>query len=416
MSIAPSLVMIPSGYKAQKVYSAVPTNGDGDFDFARSTTATRVNKDGFIETVGVNVPRLDYSDGGCPSLLLEPSSTNLVTYSNDFSNSSWSKQSSSTISTNTVISPDGTLNASTFKASSNSGGVVLSTNIAKTAFIKYSFSFYVKKSNHRYIGLSMGTASTSGSYNFYDFDTDTINNTIVSPQSAPITRELIGNGWVKLTQVFEMEDSAFFNSLTRFAMTNSSGSTTYTPSGTEEVYVYGAQLEQKSYPTSYIPTSGSAVTRVAETANGAGDASTFNDSEGVLYAEISALANDLSFRLITLSDGTTNDRISFGYRSTSNAIYCEIRSANVTQAFLLGTLADIKNLSKVAIKYKENDFALWINGIEAATDNSGITPLNLSRLNFDSGQQTGGFFYGNVKDLRVYNTALTDSELQALTK
>ena len=73
----PTLTMIPSGYKAGKLYSVLPTNGDGDFTTSRSSSATRVNKSGLIETVLSNVPRLDYSDGSCPSLLLEPQSTNL---------------------------------------------------------------------------------------------------------------------------------------------------------------------------------------------------------------------------------------------------------------------------------------------------------------------------------------------------
>ena len=72
----PSIAMIPSGYKANKLYSVLPTNGDGDFTTTRNTVATRVNENGLIEEVASNVPRLDYSDGGCPSLLLEPTSTN----------------------------------------------------------------------------------------------------------------------------------------------------------------------------------------------------------------------------------------------------------------------------------------------------------------------------------------------------
>ena len=80
----PSLLTIPSGYKATKLYSQIPTNGTGDFTVARNSIATRVNKSGIIETMGVNVPRLDYSDGGCPVLLTEPQSTNLIQYSEDF--------------------------------------------------------------------------------------------------------------------------------------------------------------------------------------------------------------------------------------------------------------------------------------------------------------------------------------------
>ena len=73
----PSLAMIPSGYKAGTLYSVLPTDGISDFTVDRNSIATRVNEQGLIEEVAVNVPRLDYSDGGCPVLLTEPQSTNL---------------------------------------------------------------------------------------------------------------------------------------------------------------------------------------------------------------------------------------------------------------------------------------------------------------------------------------------------
>jgi len=91
----PKLAMIPSGYKANKVYSVLPTDGSGDLDFARTTKATRVNSDGLIEEVLTGVPRLDYTDGGCPSLLLEGNSTNLITQSESFGNSYWTKNGAS---------------------------------------------------------------------------------------------------------------------------------------------------------------------------------------------------------------------------------------------------------------------------------------------------------------------------------
>ena len=106
MATTPSIAMIPSGYKTGKLYSVLPTNGDGDFTTTRNTVATRVNKDGFIEEVAANVPRLDYSDGTCPSLLLEGTATNLITYSEDFSQ--WSASNLTVIDNNT-ISPSGNL-------------------------------------------------------------------------------------------------------------------------------------------------------------------------------------------------------------------------------------------------------------------------------------------------------------------
>lgn len=85
-----------------------------------------------------------------------------------------------------------------------------------------------------------------------------------------------------------------------------------------------------------------------------------------------------------------------------------------SQATMIYTFPDITIKSKIALKYKQNDFALWINGAEVLTDLSGITPTGLNVLQFNTGAG-GDIFCGKCKDLRVYNTALTDAELQALT-
>ena len=112
-----SLVHIPSGYKSGTLYNVLPNDADGDFNFTRASTATRVDENGLIETIAIGTPRLNYPllDGVVqdnPTLLLEPQRTNLVQYSEDFSNAAgqnWSKGGSS-ITSNSIISPDGTLN------------------------------------------------------------------------------------------------------------------------------------------------------------------------------------------------------------------------------------------------------------------------------------------------------------------
>ena len=91
----PSLLMIPSGTKAGKLYSVLPEDGTGDFTVSRNSVANRVNSDGLLESMAVNVPRLDYSDGVCPALLTEPQSTNLITYPISFGNSYWTKSGAS---------------------------------------------------------------------------------------------------------------------------------------------------------------------------------------------------------------------------------------------------------------------------------------------------------------------------------
>ena len=85
------------------------------FTTTRNSIATRVNKEGLIEVVGSDVPRIDYTDSADGVLLLEKASTNLITYSEDFT-TGWSNLISGSgvnpvVTSNQGISPDGGLNA-----------------------------------------------------------------------------------------------------------------------------------------------------------------------------------------------------------------------------------------------------------------------------------------------------------------
>ena len=200
------------------------------------------------------------------------------------------------------------------------------------------------------------------------------------------------------------------NNRVTVTFTASSGTLTCTVSGS----VKNAQIEKLSFATSYIPTIGSATTRLTDLCSNSGSSDLINSTEGVLYAEISALADDLTFRVLSLSDGTNNNTVKFGFRSDSNKIYAEVRSGAASQAFLSYDVSDITDFNKVALKYKVNDFSLFINGIERQTDVSGNVPIGLNTLNFNRGD-INNKFYGNVKSVAVYKEALTDAELQKLT-
>jgi hypothetical protein len=140
----------------------------------------------------------------------------------------------------------------------------------------------------------------------------------------------------------------------------------------------------------------------------------FNDSEGVLYAEIAALANDGTNRLISLSDGTADERLFLQYSTTDNRLQFLVKNGGSTQCNIIYDASDLTAVHKVAAKYKANDFALWVDGVEIGTDTSGNVASGLSKLQFDRGY-SGLPFYGKTKELAVFKEALTDAELESLT-
>ena len=187
----------------------------------------------------------------------------------------------------------------------------------------------------------------------------------------------------------------------------------YTGDGTSGVYIWGSQAEAASYPTSYIPTSGSTVTRVADQYSKTGISNLINSEEGVLFVEMAALSDDGTVRYLSINDGTSNNRVTFLYYSSSTNIRVIISSGGTNYMDKNSGVSSILDFHKCAIKWKENDFALWINGVKVQTDTSGLTPIGLNTLSFDIGG--GDNFYGKVKQLQIFKTALTDTELATLT-
>ena len=325
-----------------------------------------------------NVPRIDYTGGGCPHILAEPQRTNLITYSEDFSQSYWTKQSGVTPTYNTTetLSPDGTYNATKFIGNGSSG--VLKGGISVTGVITRSV----------YLKSITGTV-----------------NVVLKDPNLTVTQK-------NLTVTDEWQ---------RFELIESNGTSTQgiwiddiPASG---IYMWAASLELGSYATSYIPTSGSTVTRNQDIFTRDGIGSLINSTEGVLFIEMAVLSADTINRYISLSNGTDDNSISFHFRNNSNnQVRVILKSGNSNQFDATYNPSGSTDFAKVAFKYKVNDFALWVNGTEIATDTSGITfsADTLNRLAFDDGNGNSNL-YGKVKQLQVYKTALTDAQLTSLT-
>ena len=326
MATTPSIAMIPSGYKDEKVYSVLPTNGDGDFTFARTSTATRVNSNGLIEEVGINKPRLDYSDGACPSLLLEPTSTNKIQYSEDFSNAYWAKSGSSVAGG--FVSPSGDTSAFKLVESASNGEHFVKHTSLTVADDKYSFTIFAKAGGNSKLRVRGENFFDNVTGADFDLTAKTATN-LSEGVNAKIVE--ISNGWFKCT--FTSLSNGIVGNSGHFGiyLLDDNGDVSWLGDGTNGVYIYGAQLEQQSYATSYIKTEGTVITRSADSATGSGDSTVINSTQGVLYFEGSALADEVLDRRISLSDGTLNNYVSIGYSRFTGKIIGEVVSGGVTQ-------------------------------------------------------------------------------------
>jgi len=399
--VKPKLALIPSGYNDSVVYSILPSDGSGDFTFDRGDSATRVNKDGLIETVSEDYPRLDWLNSDCPSLLLESQKTNTQTYSES---STGKSLTGATLTNDKATSPTGEYNAMELKEDTSTGKHRFFTgNVTVVDSTTYTLSFFVKKnSDNRFIFINAGgLIGVSGSFNL---DTQAVTGGVQLFETYP-------NGWYRIGITEEASSDVTNGYFVQLQQGTTDAS--YTGDGSS-VFVWGLQFEEGNL-SSYIPNLATGSTsRSADTCTDAGDATIFNDSEGVLYFEAARLnSEDNSSITFSISDGSNSNAVSMYYYSGGIAvdIFNSLGTRTILHSISLNQQAEF---NKLAIKYKSNDMALWFNGNEVATNTQAInlTGLNELKASYGNGQFP---FYGKCKDLRYYDTALTDAELTELT-
>ena len=370
----------------------------------------------------LNIPRLDYSLGGCPNILLEPQRTNLALQSSSFDNATWTKVASS-VTANQIASPSGVQDAD--KLTENSANEIHGLNNLSPypSITTATASLFFKKGTRKFFSIKLQIGGNSYTQVYDSESVTTTSNSSNGLTSVSSTIVDFGNGWVRAT-LTGTNPSGAGNTYIIYCLSDSGTPTfdpvnfnpTYQGTGTDYGYLWGAQLEAGSYATSYIPTTTASVTRNRDQCVKTGISSLINSAEGVLYVEINALANDLTFRTISLSSDTNLNRIRILYNTTTNNVSYQIRNTSGVLLSDSDTVTDIKDTIKIAIKYKSTDFAVWLNGVEVATSSSvgDFSSDILNNFSFDNGS---GFdnFYGNVKALALWPTALTDDELATLT-
>ena len=345
-----------------------------------------------------NTPRLDYTDSSCPSFLLEPQRSNLVTFSEYYNASDWAKSGSPSVTTNSAVSPSGLQNASTLTSTASSDRIQL-TRSAITGSATYSA--YVK-SNGAYTKFRL---RDSGSGNDARFDVEADGTiTYDTGTNTSYKIEEHGNGWYRLSFTFT---AATGTSLIQLFPDFTSGG--------GSAYVWGVQMESGSHATSYIPCYGSSVTRVVDDCDAVSATSLIGQSEGTLFLDFVANDED-SLQIIyqVRTTGSTNvGQIDF--RIQGGNLRALGNDAGTTQFNISAGAAVAGTRYKCAVRYANNDVAFYVNGVLKGTDASAsFASSSLDQITFN---ENGTTFYPsvNVNQALIIPTALPNTELADLT-
>ena len=368
---------------------------DSRVTFTRSSTATFTNQIGLIQSAAVNEPRFDYDPStlAARGLLIEEQRTNLITYSEQFDNAAWSKVaggggSAPVVTANAATAPDGTVTADQVVfVAPVSGDLSVIYQSPSTSAGEYTGSFYVKAASGSDVGKVIGFRHvTGGSY------------LLVTLTSS----------WARVT-LTEARFTDNFEIILRPALGTSSGTVT--------AYIWGAQLEQGSFSTSYIPTVAASVTRSADVASVNTLSPWYNSVEGSFFVEADAFNTSSAWSALIEPNLTSNlagSRFSLGVVSSAVNLYVLVNNSVTVSGISSGGAMYANNaVAKTAFAYKLNDYAISGNGATVATDTSSAVPtIDQVLLGNDN---EGRRLNGHLRRITYYSARLTNAQLQALT-
>ena len=379
-AITPSTIYMGLGQGNSETYTGNGTSAIAFWGAQLNIGSTA--KPYFPTTDRLNVPRLTYQNGGggCPSLLLEKQSTNELTYSEQIQNAAWNVIGGDLVVTgNAVISPDGTQNAGAITLANSANRYFVHSILGLTGGVPYTYSVYMKSASGN---LSVNMGGVNG----------------LAGVMKTVTTE-----WQRFTYTFTPATSygEYFGFDNRGAGSSTSGT----------LYFWGAQIEQSSYPTSYIPTTSASATRVADVCTKTGIGALIGGTSGTVFFDIKTNP--------TLSSANYK-QFCYYLNAAAAQSYMFLDSANQLQtnsnwgSFVFSATPFVANTRyKVALVYAPNDFALYVNGVSVATASSGTPNNNVSiQIGQLNGSENCEFVFNQYTH---FPSRLTNAELVSLT-
>jgi hypothetical protein len=393
---------------------------DPSVTFTRPTSATYFDETGILRVANPNTPRFDFNPStlAAQGLLIEEARTNLVLRSEDFA-TTWFITGTASVSTNAASSPAATTTADKFilgNTITSGNAAVVQTFTKAASATTYTVSVFVKAAEFNSLRVILRDTATAGNNAeaYFNANTGTIASAAVAAGTftAPsATISNIGSGWYRVTLTCTTSTET---SIDIRLLVYQNGTGTATGNGTDGILFWGAQLEAGAFPTSYIPTTTTALTRSADVASVNTLSPWYNATAGTLYAEFSIPAATASRSQVTFGDGTSNERMIINNNTSLAGTSWRIVDGGVDQAEIIVTTSFANNATvKVAGAYTINDFAMSQNGGTVGTDTSGTLPTVTTLYLGSNGTTTYATSY--LRRITYYPVRLTNAQLQNLT-
>ena len=411
-AITPSTVYMGLGQSNSETYTGNGTSAIAFYGAQLNIGATA--KPYFPTTDRLNVPRIDYTGGGCGSLLLEKQSTNLVTYSSEFDNAAWTKNEL-TLTANYATSPDGTQNADRAMETAASAYHDILGSFSATSGTIYTASCFVKSAGRDliYIYITTGAAAAVK----FNVSTGVVLGTALGTiVSSKITN--YGNGWYRCEVSYTA--GATTTGTIAVSTTNSTALSLSSYAGdiTKGILIYGYQVEASSYATSYIPTTSTAVTRVADACYKTGISSLIGQTEGVIFIDVLASGQNIvgtTYGFFYIFGDAANNMQSY-YISGTLYVYI-VENGSVVINTSVSTTITANTRYKIALAYKSGQYAVYVNGAQVLVNTaSAIPPMSQFNLSLSSGFGAASADTDNkFNQVILYTTRLTNDQLADLT-
>lgn len=397
----------------------VPTSQSSFLENMRMSSGTYFDSNGVMQTAAANVPRFDYDPvtHAAKGILVEESRTNLQKYSNDFSNAGWIKTRVS-VTSNTFLAPDGTNTAFTLTedTSSNTSHALQGAPITFSA-TSYTATAFLRSKERSWVVLRLGTPADNINA-YFNIQTGTIGSKGAGTTSATITP--LGNGWYRCSVTGN--SSAVYEYPISIYPSTANGGVIYTGDGASGLYVWGAQVEQGSFPSSYIPTTSAAVTRAADYSIGFSDLYN-HQGDGTLVTTCQPMGVGTTNvqPVVTLMNVFSSPRDIVGVylddNTANDPMVGKITTGGVTAD--LGSIDTLTtNTSKIALAYASGDSIIYKDAVAGTTGAPTAFGGYTGRINFginNSMEPATPYFNGWIKDFKYYPKRITNAELQRIT-